>query len=111
MRFTPEISVEIFSNPFDLSVVITQENGKYGFIITRGEKHKFRTLVRAVPGAASIQDATDTAIKYLTNVVETTQLAEGDPPVLTLDLIAQIRSALATYQIAATWDLQSLPAN
>ena len=102
--------IEIVGNPHDLSVAITTEDERFGFIITRGESKRFALIAKAKPTQATIDDAVELALTFLTSVVDSMQLVpeyEGAVigPTLTHTLIDQIRSALYADQIANTWDM------
>ncbi len=59
-------ALEIFSQPRDLHFVVSEQNGKWAFVISRGPRHNFKPLLSTTPFA----DSKAIAVQEIANILQ-----------------------------------------
>jgi len=116
-------SLEIFTNPSDLEIIIGSNEGKYGFAITRGPGHNHKVMVDSNGFADTMDDVIRVVKETLESIHEslTKDFANRNSPpsqyfnpdgleidqakVLNLDLIGRIIEELRLHRIASTYKM------
>jgi len=123
MELSMFTSLEIFTNPGDLEIIIRSNGGKYGFAITRGPGHNHKVLI----DSNGFADTMDGVIKMVKETLESIHesltkdcanrkslpsqylnpdgLEIDQVKVLNLDLIGRIIDELHKHRIASTYKM------
>ncbi len=122
MGFSMITALEIFTNPGDLEIVITQdeESAKFAVGIFRGPGHNFKPIITSPPFVEKLEDAVEVIRKTLESICEnmTKEFADSESmlsqwvntgrlqidksKVLSSDLIGRILEELRQGRVAST---------
>jgi len=121
-------ALEIFTNPWDLLVLVGKDGGKWGFTISRGPGHNYKLLVDsngfAETEAAAIEElkgkleavsadctkAFEDQANALSKYILPEQQTLDQSKVLNSELIAQVVGKLQSSGLVKTYEM-SLPAS
>lgn len=101
-------AMEMFNNPYDLSIGVKITTGKYALTICRGREHNYKPLITSKPWMEKFDDILEIVERLLTSARNfcVNELKTGeDEECLSLNLIQIIMQKLRERQEVDTYDL------